>query len=680
MKFVTDLNNTAEPGFRSSTDFQSPILTEAQLLSSKPLPAPGILGSNVPPQPPCLRQVEFEMYVLDPQNSSIHTYTVIQSEIGTAPKLLENQNAWQLEYPDLELYDNESQRNGEVILFEAEFRLMDNHPTPGSKLGVNFFVDITRGLEFKDWKYKTKFFEKGVPVKFQGNGYLSEDPNKVNMIEGVSGALKHSQDPLTKDTRLEIAFRSSWWVAVFFNMTNKRLKVAEETNGDPDALKQEEERANRYLQEMSVMQEVYATPRVGASTPQRICVFLWKFCLARNGVAFTTWRKLKLPVSEVEAESPAPAPNPLIYQSSDSHSTTLQYNTCLQPSPLHAKYFNHNANDLLVENSDSLLAAVPSESDSSSTPTADQPSFRTSTSFESSVSSSTLPPYTSQPPAYHSQEYGYSSQETTTASQGSVDNPEDYAFSSQESNYMSHDAVFDIQLPDCQSHDPTKPSQDLYYASQADSAYYSQEQANIYEEALYAAQTAHHDQAPIDADTQDFTGGQIHLSYIEPAGEQPPDYDSPYAADAADQNRLAPHQELDHPSPEYYQLPQHQEYTHHEQHQHQDHQPPNQQQEQEQVQVHEHFDPTDWNPSLFSTMHFHPIDFADMADPVGARLDEVPRTMQRVLAEVPSHQGHVLGEVGEGEGEGEGLRECPNLVEQAGGGLGEGGTGGMEFF
>jgi len=674
MKFVTNMNNTAEPGFRSSTDFQSPILTEDQLLLSQPRPAPGILGSNVPLHPPCLRQVEFEMYVLDPQNSSVHTYTVIQSEIGTAPKLLENPNAWQLEYPDLELYGNEPQRNGEVILFEAEFRLMNNHPTPGSKLGVDFFVDITRGIEFKDWKYKTKFFEKGVPVKFQGNGYLPEDPNKVNLVEGVSGALKHSQDPLTNDTRLEIAFRSSWWVAVFFNMTNKRLKVAEETNGDPHALKQEEERANRYLQEMSVMQEVYATPRVGASAPQRICVFLWKFRLARNGVASTTWRKLKLPVSEVKAESPAPSPNPLIYQPSDSLSTTLQYTTCAQPSPLHAEYFNHNANDLLAENSESLLAAVPSESDSSSsTPTADHPSFLTSTSFESSVSSSTLPPYTSQPPAYHSQEYGYPSQETTAVSRGSVDNPEEYAFSSQESNYMSHDAIFDIQLPDCQSPDPTNPSQDLYYASLADSAYYSQDQANTYEEALYAAQTAHHDQAPIDADAQDFTGGQIHLSFTEPPGEPPPDYDSPYAADAVDQNPLEPHhQELDHPSLEYYQLPQHQEYTHHEQHHHQ---LQIQQQEQEQEQEQEHFDPSEWNPSLWSTMHFQPIDFAEMADPVGARLDEVPRAMQRMLAEVPSQHGHVIGEVGEGEG----LRECPNLVEQAGGGLGEGGMGGMEF-
>jgi len=46
-----------------------------------------------------------------------------------------------------------------------------------------------------------------------------------------------------------------------------------------------------------------------------------------------------------------------------------------------------------------------------------------------------------------------------------------------------------------------------------------------------------------------------------------------------------------------------------------------------------------------------------------------------MLAEVPSQHGHVIGEVGEGEG----LRECPNLVEQAGGGLGEGGMGGMEF-
>lgn len=657
MQFVTAKDNNAEPGFR---DFQSLILTEEQLLLSQPLPPPGIPGSNVPPRAPCLRQVEFEMYVLDPQNRSVHTYTSIQSEIGTAPKVLETPNAWQLAYPDLELDDNEPQRNGEVILFEADFRLMDNHPTPGSKLGVDFFVAITRGIEFKNWKYKTKFYENGVPVKFQGNA------NKVNLTEGVSGSLKHSQDPLTDDTRLEIAFRSSWWVAVFFNMTNKRLKIAEETNGNPHALKEEEERASRYLQEMSVMQEVYATPRIGASTPQRICVFLWKFRLARNGVATTTWRKLNLPVPEVKDKSLADSPNPLIYRHSITLDTTPQYTTCPQLNPLHAKYFDHSADNLLAENSESLLAALPSESDSSSsTPTADRPSFSTSTSFESSTSSSALPPHTSQLPAYDTQEYGYPSQDTTTVSQGSVDLPDEYAFSSQESNYMSRDAIFDIQVPGCQSPEPTNPSRDLYYTSQTDSAYYSQDQANTYEEALYAAQNAHHDQAPIDADTQDFTGGQIHLSFTEPPDEQPLDYDSPYAADTADQNPVEHQQQLDHPSLEYYQLQPHQEYTHHEQHHHQ-----NQQQQQEQ----EHFDPTQWNPSLWSPMHFQNINFAETVD-MGARLDEVPRSLQHVLAELPSQQGHILGEVGEGEG----LRECPNLVEQAGLGQGEGGQGGMEF-
>ena len=400
MKFVTDKDSNAEPGFRSSIDFQTPIITEAQLLMRQPLPPLGILGSNVAPQAPCLRQVEFEMYVLDPQNIIVHTYTKTQSEIGSARKFLEDVETWKSAYPDLALNYDEPHQYGEVILFETDFRLMENHPTLGSKLGVDFFVDITRGMEFKDWKYKTKFYEKGVPVQFQESVYTPEDTHKATLAEEVSGHLKHSQASQSSDARLEIAFRSSWWVAVFFNMTNKRLKIAEETNQDPHALKQEEERAGRYLQEMSVMQEVFATPRTGAMKQQRVCTFLWKFRLDQNNpVATTTWRKLNLPIPKVKAESPAPSPITPFYQPSMTLDTALRHTTCPQPNPLYAEHFDHSANSLFAENSESILAAHLSESDSSSsTPTAHHAYFSTTASYESSRSCSTLPHLTHHSP------------------------------------------------------------------------------------------------------------------------------------------------------------------------------------------------------------------------------------------------------------------------------------------
>lgn len=644
----------------------------------QPLPPISILGSNVAPQAPCLRQIEFEMYVLDPQNNFVHTYTAMQSEIGSAPKLLEDLNTWQLAYPDLQLDCNEPQQNGEVVLFETGFRLMENHPTPGSKLGVDFFVAITRGMEFKDWKYKTRFYEKGVPVKFQENGYLPEDSHKANLVEGVTGPLKHSQIPQTTDARLEIAFRSSWWVTVFFNMTNKRLKVTEESNGNPNTMKQEEERASRYLQEMSVMQEVFATSRAGTSKPQRICTFLWAFRLARNGeIATTTWRELKLPVPEVKAESPAPASIASIYRPSMTLDTALRYTTCPQPSPVYAEYFDDNTNNLITENPESLLAAPLSESDSSSsTPTLNRPSFSTSTSYEASVSNSTLQPYTSQASAYHPQDFGYPPPDPITEPQEPLDRRDEYTFSSQDSSYISQDAMFDVQELGYDSPDLNDSShQNLYYASQADSTYYSQEQTtNDYQEALYAAQQAHNDhvdcQVPIGgAEARDFNGGQIHLSFTEQPDDQPPlEYDSPYVVDptanAAEQQH---HQQLDHHQPlsYYHPNPQHQEYTHRH---HQPHPP-------EPHQTHQNFQPFDPGPSLWPPMHFQPIEFADI--PATDRLDDVPRALQRALySDISSlaQQGHILGEVGEvgmGEGEGEGLRECPSLVEQQGG-LGRG--------
>ena len=686
MKFVTDTDSNAEPGFRSSIDFQSPILTEAQLM--QPLKPLGILGSNVAPELSCLRQIEFEMYVLDPRNNPIHSYTSIQSDIGSVPRNLEDVSAWHSTYPDLEFDYHKPQQNGEVILFEADFRLMDNHPTPGSKLGVDFFVTITRGIEFKDWNYATKFYENRVPVKSGENGYLPEDPDNATLVDGVSGVLKHSEVPLTTDVRLEIAFRSSWWVSVFFNMTNKRLKVAEETKGDSNTLKQEEERANRYLQDMSVMQEVWAT-RNGTSTRQRMCVFLWKFRLGNGGTPTTTWRKLNLPIAEVKAESPYVSPKP-IYQPSMNLDTALQFTTCPQPNPLYAEHFDHNANNLFAENSERLLAAPPSESNSPlSTPTASQPSFTDPTHYGQIASSSTLPPYASQPSTYHSQDFGYPSQSSTASSQDSIDPPDDYAFSSQESGYISQDAIFDDTLTD--------PSQeDLYYASQPDLAYYGRDPTSNYEEALYTAaeQAQHHDQldqdtrildanahhddrAPIShTDTLDFDGGQIHLSFTESHEHGPPamEYDSPYVVDATadgaeSQQFEHQHQKLEDQELEYYQLPQ-QDYAHpqhelmHEedalnlhlhhpvpQHDHQHHLHP--------------FDPEQWNPSLWSNTQFQSIEFAEM----GEAGDDVKvlGEGQRVLEEVVEMAE--VGDAGDGqeEGEGDGLKECPNLVEQGAG-------------
>ena len=259
------------------------------------LPVPATtLGSTSSSPSPSIRAVEFEMWISQvrndgnqtkPAHQAFHTYTALQSEIGSAPAPLEDLRDWRSAYPSLARDIEEDRVNSELILFETNFRLMDTLPTKGSALTIHFYVHVARSAEYKDWGFNTSYYEDGEEVKSR------------------SAPLEPSESSDASSVKLEIPLGSCWWAQHFTHLAKRKLAREGKTRQEEDAY------AHHYLQAISIMQEIWATPK-GSDNRQRIAVFLWKFREAGVHESPTTaWRKVIPPPLRMETNSPDPSPS-----------------------------------------------------------------------------------------------------------------------------------------------------------------------------------------------------------------------------------------------------------------------------------------------------------------------------------------------------------------------------------
>ena len=461
-------------------------------------------------QGPTLRRVpEFAMTLEDKRGSNAvrHTCTSIQSESPSAPKALADLSNWRQMYPALAASYDQGPTDCPMFLFDAHLSFLE-HGYP-SNLRISLFVDFSQGAHYTDWRSYPKFYEhNGCPVDLTDSG---------------ANTLESEQLRGTDNCRLgQVFFRPKWWVQVFASLIEEKMMA--EHKGDPKLIGEAEERATQYVRGLSVMQEIWATHRASNRGPQRMAILLWRFDIARRSVeATTSWRKLVPPLSAYDVQSPHPP----------SENPPMTLDAALQAASPYGVLENPQPSIFSgCPGVDSLSVPLSAESSSSTTPTPENHSFPSSasTSFPSLASNSAYPMYSSQGSSSYSQESAY---------------PPLGIFDSQDPGYSlyEHHELIETSHEAYGSNESVECSQESYASQEV--IYHSQN--SLYQHALdqlyeYPCDIA--DPPGTASASQDFTGGQIHLSYAQTEDSQSP-YEAPLIAPQA---KMVPqHQLIQHP-------------------------------------------------------------------------------------------------------------------------------------
>lgn len=528
-----------------------------------PLPPPSeIIPSS---QRFSIRRINFEMYILGPELEKLHVYTSLQSETGSASKRLEDIPDWQSKFPQMASYYDRGSSHEEIILFETSFKLMNNHPPIKqmgcqaplrSKLGVDFDVDIDQGSDYMNWECHSNFYEQGVLKESLGTSTKSEDLS--------SG-----------EARVVVLHLSQWWVNRFTKIIKGRLQ--KEQAGDLDAMQHDAERARRQIQDVTAIQEIWATPKAGGSSRKRTAVFLWSFRQCQDHEAPTTaWRKVIPPAIKPELYSPIQASAPLFHQPPMVVDTVQRHHDLLQLTPLYAEYFNPQP--FYGENSEKFFAGLDSRLGSPSlVPGVDSQSFQSATSdcLPSSIHSSAFPIETP-----HGSSFG--SQEPMLHPEGSVYSLQEMGFNSQDSIYpsqelecpseepptrSSHTPLFTPHAP-IESQESSHASQDYYYQMQEGVA---QSEETEYPSSVSQCQSdyprhdsiVNHCNGDMSPPIQDFSGMHIQLSYATPE-EEMSTYGTPYIAPPGSMEASQENCHVEYESHSQEELPDHDEGQHQE--------------------------------------------------------------------------------------------------------------------
>ena len=427
---------------------------------------------------PTIRRVSDFSMVLEDNDSDVlhHQYTSLQSEMPSAPRALADVNKWREMYPALAAYHDRGSVDCPIYLFDTRLSLMDH--IIKSSLGIRFSIDFCQGAHFTEWRSCLKFYKQ--------NGCAVDLPESADILESeqVGG---------TDDSRLpKIPFRSRWWSRILTEMISDSKNTMTE---------EEEQRASRDIQGLSVMQEIWAAHGTFNRGPQRMAILLWRFDTARRGVAATTsWRRLFAPSSAYDVQSPYPP----------SEKPPMNLDTTLQLTSPYAAHHLIQPSIFSEISTGALLTAPLSENSSPSTTPTHQ-----SRSFSSSVSNSTYPLSTSQESCFQPQDPAY---------------PSLGGFDSQDSGYSLYEQheIVETSHESYKSHDFADGSHESYESQEtgyhSQDSLYQQMPDQLYEYPYQAVATQ-----VVASGSQEFTGAHIQSSYTQTEDSHSP-FEAPLMA------------------------------------------------------------------------------------------------------------------------------------------------------
>ncbi|KAL9043430.1 MAG: hypothetical protein Q9214_003384 [Letrouitia sp. 1 TL-2023] len=491
-------------GFQAYTS--SPFLYSTQGIYSHSLPPPtGMLGSHCP----SVHRIEFDMFIVDAKGSRFHSYTSNQSDIGAPLKALDEVREWRELYPCLASYEQQGLLDSEVVLIEANLNLLEELPPTRSALSIHLFADIAQSGGRGNWRSKTTFYEsKGNPVDVK-KFYEAKGVQKTYPWEN----LECCYIPHTDDARLEIPLQSRWWVDLFCNITMRKKQAM------PDRPWQalEEEWSSQYLQEMSVMQEIWTGSDDTDMPACRVAILLWKFSRTRHGeTGIATWRKVRLsPQTGVNPGNPSPPP-----PSEQRIALDTTYQDLAIPSTSLCEEHSIHGEDIFVEDSEKIINSHQS--------THDPPSPALTSDYTSSFPSSTS---TSFPPSVTNDILSQGNSQEATFQHRSSFIPHDPIIVAQETDELHGDLELQYQHP---KHTSQNSNYDLQ-----DSQYFAQESFNSltvghtqpHEEDLYSCHET--TEAPRESSEYRFASGQIRLAFASSrclSTSQSPLYPAPAVA------------------------------------------------------------------------------------------------------------------------------------------------------
>ena len=381
----TGMRDLSELVSSESPDWDSTVRSAA----IKP-PAPAILGSNSHTEPG-IRAVQFDMHLSNKAEKKIHIYTSIQSDIGSSPQALDQILNWRARFPEVANKYDDNRLDCPLYHFESRIRLVDEIRMGLTSLGIEFAIDFGGASHFNDWRSFTRVHKQGfVPQDFDDAEFEKSPSDVLELSKTEQG-----------ETYLMIPFKSRWWVKLFSSMIARRIEARK--TKDPDSIKWAEEYPSSYLRELSITQEIWATPRgrsgIRTQRSRRMAILLWTFNQVRNGeAASTSWRPLTVSyLSPFQIQEPdTRVLQPPMSLDSALHATMSfqqQQEPHHQMESLEESYSEHDQHAFL-EHAHGMLASQTSSCDTdSTTPILDYQSFpsSTSTSFPSSISSSTYP-------------------------------------------------------------------------------------------------------------------------------------------------------------------------------------------------------------------------------------------------------------------------------------------------
>ena len=494
-------------------------------------PPARILGSNAPP---FIHQIEFEMFLEDAAAKRLHTFTSIQSEIGSALRQLDDLYEWEKYFPHLAAY---YQRHGhidsELISLETDIDLLRDHPPHGSRLCINPLVIVAGGVNYQDWRSTTRLYEKGSWV---------QDARKGVELDKHAQKLPAENLENSSDTKLILQIKSSWWANNVIAEILTRITTAR-TQGDPSAEYGAQQWGRQFLANMSMMQEISASPRNGESS-RVVAILLWKFRQTKSSeTATTTWRKLTPPSPRIHLDACSQSPATLLTQSPTILNGTLQGEPETKPTAYDNERYSGQPS-FFVEDPESIITGQPSEvNSSSSTPTPDLQSLpsSTATSFASSGSGSLHHDHHLTTSSYDLEDATYYSQALHSSCQGSI--YQDPAYETQNIEYESQDIEYlDSRYPDsseaytihhrdtdgffhCHNQQLNESSKDMPLVPRQCSSQYNVDEHYGQTSApeLFQRRPRHShdtilptlDHATKDETSQDFTGGEIQISFAE---------------------------------------------------------------------------------------------------------------------------------------------------------------------
>ncbi|KKY27235.1 putative transcription factor [Phaeomoniella chlamydospora] len=239
------------------------------------------------------------------KDKPLHAYTRMQTGMQrTAGAPLEELKDWRMLYPELEqvLESRTDPVRCDIILLDAAFALMSDYPPPGSKLGINLFLDFANPVT-GDFSAITGFDQWTCTTTIYQHGERLQKPTFFGL-----------QPP--EEGRVAPPFESAWWASTFTKLLEKS-KAAEDGNKNDLLDAAEQNRAT--LRSLSAMQEIRASPIADLNDPnsarssQRMAILLWRFQQAQTGyVGTTSWQRLIPPPSRMVMNSPPPPPQEMM--------------------------------------------------------------------------------------------------------------------------------------------------------------------------------------------------------------------------------------------------------------------------------------------------------------------------------------------------------------------------------